>query len=135
MRIYIYIRIYISKFTRVYIVACKVYELSTCVSFFNRGARHVGLYTILSLTILNSIYYCNKCGRGETIYCTIVSAMKGGERGAQTKVVLQRVYLIRAHMPRNKTISCKGQTPWTSTSSLRPSSVQHQMLLYIYVYT
>ena len=51
-----------------------------------------------------------KGGRGETtIYCAIVCAIKGGGRVPKQRWCLQRISLIRAHTPRSKTISCKGQ--------------------------
>ena len=50
-----------------------------------------------------------KGGRGETIYRAIVCAIKGGGRVPKQRWCLQRISLIRAHTPRSKTISCKGQ--------------------------
>ena len=38
---------------------------------------HLGLYRILSLTILYCIFLAIQRGRGETLYCAIVCAMKG----------------------------------------------------------
>jgi len=53
--------------------------------------------------------HCNAGGRGETILCAIVGAMKGGSGVPKQRWCLQRIVLIRAHTPPNQTIFCKGQ--------------------------
>jgi len=55
------------------------------------------------------VYTALKGGRGETINCAIVCAMKGGSGVPKHRVGAQRIVLIRAQEPRNKTISCIGQ--------------------------
>jgi len=57
--------------------------------------------------------YCNTGGRGETVDCAIVCAMKEGSGVPKQRWCLQRIVLSRAHTPRNKTISC----PVSQTSS------------------
>ena len=55
------------------------------------------------------VFSAIKGGRGETIYCAIVCAMKGGGGEPEQRWCLQRISLIRAHTPRSTPISCKGQ--------------------------
>jgi len=50
-----------------------------------------------------------KGGRGETLYCATVCAMKGGGGEPEQRWYLQRISLIRAHTPSSTLISCKGQ--------------------------
>ena len=79
--------------------------------------RQVGLYTILPLPILCGIY-CNNGGSEENSILRNRVGDAGGRGGAQT-VGAQRIVLIRAQQPRNKTISCIGQklsSTWPATS-------------------
>jgi len=55
------------------------------------------------------VYIAIKWGRGETIYCAIVCAVKGGSGVPKQRWHWQIASLIRAHTPQSKTISCKGQ--------------------------
>jgi len=55
------------------------------------------------------VYIAIKGGRGETIHCAKMCAMKGGGGVPKQRWCWQRISLIRAHAPRSKTLSCKGQ--------------------------
>jgi len=53
--------------------------------------------------------YCNNGGRWEALYCAIVWAMTGCGGLPKQRVGAQRIVLIRAQKPRDKTMSCIGQ--------------------------
>jgi len=49
--------------------------------------------------------------RWETLYCAILWAMTGWDGVPKQRVGAQRMVLIRAQKPKNKTIPCIGQVP------------------------
>jgi len=59
-------------------------------------------------------------GRGETIYCANVCAMKGGSGVPRQRRSLQSIVLIRAHKPQNKPISRKGQPAASLPNAVHP---------------
>jgi len=66
--------------------------------------------------------YCNNGGSGgKTFYCAIVWAMTEWGGVPKQRVGAQRIVLIRAERPRNKTISCIGQTN-THTQTPEPTN-------------
>jgi len=68
----------------------------------------LSLYTILSLPILCAIY-CDNGGSGENVTLRNSVGDDGGGGVPKQRVGVQRRVLIRAHTPKNKTISCIGQ--------------------------
>jgi len=54
-------------------------------------------------------YIAIKDGRGETLYCAIVWAMKVGGGVPKQRGCLRVIVLILVQRPRTKRISCKGQ--------------------------
>ena len=78
----------------------------------------------LAFTRYCNCQYCVVCiaitgGRGETLYCAIVRAMTGWGGVPKQRVGAQRIVLIRAQTPRNKTMSCIGQRPSDEPESSR----------------
>jgi len=71
-------------------------------------ARHLGLYTMLPLATLYSIY-CNTGGSGGNNRVPILWAMKEGSGVPKQKRCLQRIVLICAQKPQTKRLSCEGQ--------------------------
>ena len=55
------------------------------------------------------VYIAITGGRGKKLYCAIVWAIAGCGGVPKERVGAQRIVLIRAQEPRNKTISCIGQ--------------------------
>jgi len=66
-------------------------------------------------------------GRGETVYCAIVRAMTGWGGVPKQRVGAQRIVLIRAQKPRNKTISCIGQIS-AEVTTCGPQGVEPQIV-------
>ena len=65
------------------------------------------------------VYIAIKGGRGDTLYCAILCAMKGGSGVPKQRWCWQRISLIPAHTPRSKTLSCKGQVAHRPTQARR----------------
>ena len=92
------------------------------------------------------VYIAITGGRGGTYYCAIVRTL-GGERGVpKERVGAQRIVMIRAQNPRNKTIFCIGQDRKAGAPAedvkrnalLQPRTVratgQHDTYVYTYIY-
>ena len=77
-----------------------------------------GALDLVHMLAFTRYCYCQYCvvyiaiagGRGGTLYCAIVWATTGGGRVSKEKVGGQAIALVRAKNPRNKTISCIGQS-------------------------
>ena len=109
MYVYICIYIYIYMCVCVYIyiyIYIQIFEFNLVLTQLT-GRRRIGVYKILPLPILYSIYRNKGGSGGYTILRT--SAGDGTGRGVPPhRGCLQIVVLIRVQKSRHKTISCKG---------------------------
>jgi len=82
--------------------------------------EYVNTYSTRRVVAFTRYCHCQYCVvyiaitrcRGQTLYCAIVWAMTGWGGVPTQRVGAQRIVLIRAQRPINKTLSCIGQVGW-----------------------